>query len=52
MGSMRGWILVRLKHWLWRKHNRRRGKWSDYPDSLLFERYGLWPLPTQAAWKT
>ena len=52
MGTMRGWVLARVKKWLWRKHGRRKGKWAGYPDQLLFERYGLWPLPTKAAWKT
>ena len=27
------------------------GKWKGYPDDLLHGRYGLWPMPTRAAWK-
>jgi group II intron reverse transcriptase/maturase len=52
MGKLQGWVRARLKGWLWRKHGRRQGKWKGYPDDLLHERYGLWRMPTRAAWKT
>ena len=51
MGSLQGWVRARVKRWLWRKHGRRHGKWSSYPDDRLHGRYGLWRMPTQAAWK-
>lgn len=44
-------IRRRLRRWLWRKHGRKRGLWSGYPDKSLYEKYGLWPLPINAAWK-
>jgi len=50
-GKLRGWVQDRVKRWLWRKHACRRALWTDYPDGLLHERYGLWTLPTTVAWK-
>lgn len=51
MGQMQGWVRVCFKGWLWRKQGQSKGKWVGYPDDLLHERYGLWRLPTKAAWK-
>jgi hypothetical protein len=51
MGKLNWYVRVRVKRWLWRKHGKKRALWSDYPDERLKEQYGLWPLPTQAAWK-
>ena len=50
-GKLDWWLCDRMRRWLWRKHGRSKALWSDYPDELLHERYGLWPLPLQAAWK-
>ena len=50
--DLQGWVRARLKGWLWRKHGRTKGKWKSYLDALLHGRYGLWRMPTQAAWKT
>jgi len=44
-GAMNHWIRDRTRRWLWRKHNRTRALWSAYPGHVLYERYGLWPLP-------
>lgn len=49
--DLQGWVRARLKGWLWRKHRRTKGKWKGYPDDLLHGRYGLWRMPTRAAWK-
>jgi RNA-directed DNA polymerase len=49
--DLQGWVRARFKGWLWRKHGRRKGKWKAYPDELVHGRYGLWRMPTQAAWK-
>jgi group II intron reverse transcriptase/maturase len=49
--DLQGWVRARLKGWLWRKHGRKKGKWKGYPDDLLHDRYGLWRMPTRAAWK-
>jgi group II intron reverse transcriptase/maturase len=52
MRDLQDWVLERFRGWVWRKHGCRKGKWKGYPDALLYDRYGLWRLPTQAAWKT
>jgi RNA-directed DNA polymerase len=51
MGKLQDWVRERLRRWLWRKHGCRKSKWESYPDDLLHERYGLWRMPTRAAWK-
>ncbi|MDQ1301495.1 MAG: RNA-directed polymerase [Chloroflexota bacterium] len=51
MGQMQGWVRACFKGWLWRKQGQSQGKWAGYPDDRLHERYGLWRLPTKAAWK-
>jgi group II intron reverse transcriptase/maturase len=51
MGKLNWQVRDRLKRWLWRKHGKKRGLWSSYPDARLKEQYGLWPLPEYAAWK-
>jgi len=45
------WVQDRLRRWLWRKHNRTKALWSDYPDELLHGRYGLLRLPMRVSWK-
>jgi RNA-directed DNA polymerase len=50
-GKLRWWVRDRLRRWLWRKHRCTQALWSDYPDELLYGRYGLWPLPVYASWK-
>lgn len=49
-GKMRHWVSNRLRRWLWRKHACRRHPQRSYPNELLYDTYGLWPLPSQAAW--
>lgn len=44
------WLRNRLRRWVWRKHACRRNLFRDYPNELLHDTYGLWPLPSQAAW--
>lgn len=50
-GAINWWVGDRLRRWLWRKHNRRKPLWSDYPNELLYSRYHLWRLPLSVAWK-
>jgi RNA-directed DNA polymerase len=45
-GKMNHWLGDRMRRWLWRKHNRRNGLWTAYPNELLYGRYGLYWLPT------
>ena len=46
------WMRDRLRRGLWRKHDRTKALWSDYPNELLHDRYGLWRLPMRVSWKT
>ena len=49
-GKLQAWVRDRLRRWLWRKHNRTKALWSDYPPELLHDRYGLWRMPLRASW--
>jgi hypothetical protein len=40
----------RLQRWLGRKHGRQKALWRGNPREVLRERYGLYRLPTRAAW--
>jgi len=51
MSKLNWQVRRRVRRWLWRKHGRTRALWADYPDERLYQHYGLWPLPTKAAWK-
>jgi RNA-directed DNA polymerase len=51
-GETQVWVRDRLRRWLWRKHNRTKALWSDYPNELLHDRHGLWRLPMHVSWKT
>jgi len=42
---------TRLQRWLWRKHGCQQALWTTNPREVLRERYGLYRLPTTAAWK-
>jgi RNA-directed DNA polymerase len=44
-------VCERVRRWLWRKHRQTKMLWEDYPEDLLYGRYGLWRMPEQAAWK-
>ncbi len=51
MGKLNWQVRDRVRRWLWRKHAKRRGLWTAYPDERLHGQYGLWRLPEWAAWK-
>jgi len=51
MGNLKRYSRDRLRRWLWRKHACKGGLWSRYPDEKLHTHYGLYVLPTTAAWK-
>jgi RNA-directed DNA polymerase len=40
----------RLQRWLWRKGGCHKAQWKQNPPNVLRERYGLYRLPTRAAW--
>ena len=42
---------MRLQRWLWRKGGGTKALWAEHAREVLRERYGLYRLPTWAAWK-
>ena len=51
MRGMQRYSRNRLRRWIWRKHACTRGLWNAYPDERLHTHYGLYALPSTAAWK-
>jgi len=51
MSGMKRYSRDRLRRWLWRKHDCTRGLWNSCSDEQLHAYYGLYALPTTAAWK-
>ena len=51
MGNLKRYSQDVFRRWLWRKHACKGGLWSRYPDEKLHTQYGLYTLPTTAAWK-
>jgi RNA-directed DNA polymerase len=51
MSELKRYSRQRLRRWIWRKHDCRRGLWNLCTDEQLHTRYGLYALPTTAAWK-
>ncbi len=41
----------RLSRWAWRKQGCREGLWQQFTGNSLWERHGLFKLPTWARWK-
>jgi group II intron reverse transcriptase/maturase len=50
MHQMRDYSRERLRRWIWRKHNCRRGLYR-INNERLHHHYGLYELPVRAAWK-
>lgn len=44
------WLRQRLRIWLWRKYNRTLSRWSFFTTDRLHGQYGLFSLPTRAAY--
>jgi group II intron reverse transcriptase/maturase len=51
MNGLQRYSREKLRRWIWRKHKCKRGLWNFCPDEQLHTRYGLYVLPTKAAWK-
>jgi group II intron reverse transcriptase/maturase len=51
MNRMKHYSQNRFRRWLWRKHGCRRSLWEHYVPEQLHQRYGLYELPTTAAWR-
>jgi RNA-directed DNA polymerase len=47
---MNQYAAMRVQRWLWRKHGCTKALWGTNPREVLKERYGLYRLPTWAAW--
>jgi len=48
--SMQQYARQRMRNWLWRRHDKTRGRYTYYTNERLHGRYGLWEWPTKAAW--
>ena len=48
---MNQFVVNRVQRWLWRKGGCARNLWTTTPREVLRERWGLYRLPTWAAWK-
>ena len=51
MSNLKRYGRDRLRRWIWRKHACKRGLWNACSDEQLYTHYGLYALPTRAAWK-
>ncbi len=51
MSGLKRYSRNRLRRWLWRKHACKCGLWNACSDEQLHKHYGLYALPTTAAWK-
>ena len=51
MSGLKRYSRDRLRRWIWRKHDCKRGLWNFCSDAQLHAHYGLYALPTTAAWK-
>ena len=51
LDRMNQYVVNRVQRWLWRKGGCARNLWMTTPRALLQERWGLYRLPTWAAWK-
>jgi group II intron reverse transcriptase/maturase len=51
MSGMKRFSRERLRRWIWRKHDCKRGLWNSCSNEQLHAHYGLYALPTTAAWK-
>jgi len=44
------WLRERLRVWLWRKYDRTLSRWTFFTNERLHGQYGLFKLPTRAAY--
>lgn len=49
-GREQDWLRQRLRTWLWRKYDRTRSRWTFFTQDRLHGQYGLFSLPTRAAY--
>ena len=50
-GKTQHWVRNRVRRWVWRKHACTRTLHKHYTNDLLHGTYGLWRMPTTAAWR-
>ncbi len=51
LDRMNQFVVNRVQRWLWRKGGCARNLWTTTPQAVLRERWGLYRLPTWAAWQ-
>lgn len=51
MSKINHYVANKLQRWLWRKRNCSKALWLTYTLEEIYERYGLYKMPTRAAWK-
>lgn len=49
--KMQDYVNERMRRWLWKKHNKKHGRYSHYQNEKLYQHYRLIKLPLYAAWK-
>jgi RNA-directed DNA polymerase len=50
LGHVRAWLEQHVRKWLWKKHNRKSGRYTYFTDQRLYGSYGLWKMPVTAGW--
>lgn len=49
--KMQNHVNEQMRRWLWKKHNKKHGRYSHYQDERLYNHYGIIKLPLYEAWK-
>ncbi len=49
--KMQNYVEEEMRRWLWKKNNKKHGRYSHYGNDRLYQHYGLFKLPLYAAWK-
>jgi group II intron reverse transcriptase/maturase len=47
---LRNWVVQRLRKWLWRKHDRKFGRYTYFTDQRIYGEHQLWKMPVTAGW--
>jgi RNA-directed DNA polymerase len=49
-GKIRSWTIQRVRKWLWKKHDRKPGRYTYFTDQRIYGDYQLWKIPVTAGW--
>ena len=44
------WVQQRFRIWLWKKYDKKLGRYTFFTDDRLHGQYQLWKMPTKVAW--